>query len=470
MTDIHNKLPAWMIAWLNSKSNKSIERDNPVLWRHILMACQQLAQLVVLFHDLYKTLAGVRPVTNGCCKNAIEPAEDVRRLLGVGAHRKHELKNACITTKQDDPACFLADLIGRLELARTVDDETVNALRQRIDIELDLLYVFHEVLGVLQGLQQVLPQGLITDSWIFPVRKLLERSKLADVFEEALILISAVEKVCKADNDGMDIYQRAAEKAGFTQAPFSKLGMSGDNLFRDIIPALNLGYIAFLVDRDREFMDDAGVWRKMLRSDALFEPMFGAADLVACDGSIKLDDLDLSALWRSKFGDDSLPLPESVSPIRSVELKNWFVRHTDECGPAVESRLGELTVERAMTLGVSFADLLVPLFPDAGSFHSVRFRDIPLDYLASIHSKFLPQGEYLPKRLVRFINERGDWEEGVVGEFTVERAHRLNLSYGDLFINGYDWKGQPVQARLADWELPVLRSYANYPTPPISCE
>jgi FMN phosphatase YigB (HAD superfamily) len=470
MIPAHNELPGWMIAWLNTDANKAIERDNPVLWGNILLACRQIQQLLVLFHDLYKTLAGVRHVTNGCCMNAIEPAEDVRRLLGVGAHRRTEFKNACLTTKQTDPACFLGDLIERLELGKTVDDETVKSLQKRIDLEMDLLYLFHEVLPVLMALKQFLRQGLITDSWIFPVEKLLNRSKLVEALDQMLIFISAMEKVCKGDNDGKDIYERAAEKAGFTQAPFSKLGMSGDNLFRDIIPPLMLGYIAFLIDRDREYMDDAGVWRNMLRSDVLFAPIFKAEDLAACGTSISLDDLDLNALWRSKFGDDSLPLPENVPPLRRMELKNWTVRFTDEVDCITESRLGDLTVERALKLGVSFADLLIPVFDENGADVPTLFRDVSLEYLASIHSKFLPQGEYLPKRLVRYRSEAGNWEDDVVGNFTVQRAHRLNLSYGDLLIDGYDWKGQPLRTRLAAWELPVLRSYSNFPIPRISSE
>lgn len=462
MTAESNQLPDWMIAWLNSEPIRLIESQNPVLWKHILLACHQMARLEVLFHDLYKTLAGVREPESNCCANPKEPTEDVRELIGISSALRYEFKNACLTTPHLDPRRYLEALVERLRFEKPVTDEMVGELQHRLDIEQQLLYVFHEVLLVLTRLKGAYRQGLITDSMPFPVARLLTSSGLNKVLEEALVIVSSLMQVCKGSGDGTELYRKAAEAAGYLEVPFRRLGMIGDNLFRDILPALKLGFIAILLDRDYEYMDRYGEWRKLVRASSLFAPIIGMGEALSTPGTVKLGDLHLWMVWNARTG--LTDLPDCPADLHPGDLQNWQVRYRDQAGAWHTERLGDVTVERAFKVGLSFADLVLPAFADR--WFNERLGDLPLNCLLTHGSKLVvPYGEYLPNRQVRFRDESGNMQDATVGDISLEQAWKLGIGYGDLLVDCFDDEERPVVMRLADLPLPVLRSYDHVPAP-----
>jgi FMN phosphatase YigB (HAD superfamily) len=248
MTEVEGTRADWIGAWLASHEHL---RNDPVLWGDIGRVCDVMAQVDGLCHDLYKTLVGVRETR--CCAFPKEPTEDCRLILGIDAREGTAFRNTCLTTPYLDAFRYLQAVGKPYGIVPTA--AMVRALERRIGLERQLLYVFFEVKPVLKRLSRVYRQALVTDSWPFPVGKLLGAQRFDRLF--AHFVVSSVEGVCKAEGDGTAIYAIAAGKMGL---PAGRLCMIGDDPYRDCVPAMRLGFKAILIDRDYEHMDPDGEW------------------------------------------------------------------------------------------------------------------------------------------------------------------------------------------------------------------
>ncbi len=241
--------PDWIAAWLASQA--PLARD-PVRWKHILGVFRVMGAVDGLCHDLYKTLAGVRETR--ACESPREPADDCRLILGVDGRFRTAFRRACLRTPLLEPRRYLEALGRPYGVVPTA--AMVQALEARIELEMQLLYTFFEVKAVLERLGAVYPQGLISDSWPFPVDRFLAAQGLVTVLEHRVI--SSFEGVCKSDGDGTEIYKIAANRM---RLPADRLCMIGDDPYRDCLPAMRIGFKVILIDRDYEHVDRLGNWK-----------------------------------------------------------------------------------------------------------------------------------------------------------------------------------------------------------------
>lgn len=200
---------------------------------------------VVLF-DLWKTIArGPYP----------EPIADFRTMLGLdGLVDDEHFLRRCLTTPFDDPREYLvavASHYGVLNVPEHVLGEFESLIRKEKQGLLTYTDVFKNLFALKQRGYRL---GLVTNSWPFPVRCLLDSTGLDELFEH---VISSSE-VGVAKQDGPDIYIIAAQYFGVLP---EEVVMVGDNPSLDVLPVLAANARAVLIDRDETYVDHDMNWR-----------------------------------------------------------------------------------------------------------------------------------------------------------------------------------------------------------------
>lgn len=200
---------------------------------------------VILF-DLWKTIArGPYP----------EPIANFRSILGLdGLVDDEQFLRVCLTTGNEDPERYMIEVanhFGVTALPENALPEFVALIRK----EKQGLLTYTDVFKTLWTLKQDgYRLGLVTNSWPFPVRALLEASGLDQLFEHVI----ASSEVGLAKQDGPEIYFLAATLFGVLP---EECVMVGDNPSLDIIPVLAANVRAVLIDRDESYVDHDGQFK-----------------------------------------------------------------------------------------------------------------------------------------------------------------------------------------------------------------
>jgi HAD superfamily hydrolase (TIGR01509 family) len=157
---------------------------------------------------------------------------------------------ACLTTRHEDPELYVREASAKLNVALPAG--AAAKLRVLIEEEKENLWLMPnaEPDGILFELKQRgYRLGLVTNSWPFPLRHLLETTGLVHLFEH--IVSSHEVEVCK--QDGPAIYHRAAERFGVRP---DECLMFGDNLELDVLCPRIAGMQSVLFDPEEKHVVD----------------------------------------------------------------------------------------------------------------------------------------------------------------------------------------------------------------------
>jgi FMN phosphatase YigB (HAD superfamily) len=204
---------------------------------------EQSGELVAFF-DMYNTTVFGNTAEFAYLR---EPIDYLMELLGLkGKVARNDFLIRCLTIRHADPGLYLASVAQEFGVPVTngLRDEFVRL----VEADRDGLRVFSDVLDVLYALKlQGFRLGMITNSWPFPVKPILERTGLDRVLDPDLVVSS--HEVGKAKQQGTGIYHEAVRRAG---VPASKCMMIGDNPEDDILRARETGMFPVLIIRRRE--------------------------------------------------------------------------------------------------------------------------------------------------------------------------------------------------------------------------
>lgn len=206
------------------------------------------APIKVVLFDLWKTIArGPYP----------EPIANFRSMLGLdGLVDDEQFLRVCLTTPHEDPQRYLLAIAAHFGVdVDSIPADALDEFEALIRKEKNGLLCYTDVHKTLWQLRQSgYRLGLVTNSWPFPVRALLENSGLDQVFEQ---VISSSE-VGLAKQDGPEIYRLAAQLFGVRP---EECVMVGDNPSLDILPVLAANARAVLIDRDETYVAGDGTFR-----------------------------------------------------------------------------------------------------------------------------------------------------------------------------------------------------------------
>jgi len=200
---------------------------------------------VVLF-DLWKTIArGPYP----------EPIANFRSMLGLnGKVDDEEFLRVCLTTPHEDPRLYMQAIATHFGVT-SIPENALEDFEALIRKEKNGLLTYTDVFRTLWALkQQGYRLGMVTNSWPFPVRALLESTGLDQLFEQVI----ASSEVGLAKQDGPEIYFLAAQLFGVSP---EECVMVGDNPALDVLPALKASARAVLIDRDESYVNGDGSFK-----------------------------------------------------------------------------------------------------------------------------------------------------------------------------------------------------------------
>lgn len=200
---------------------------------------------VVLF-DLWRTIGrGPYP----------EPITDFRKMLGLDGKVDEDLfLRVCLTTSYEDPYLYMLAIAKKFGIT-AIPDTALGEFEALIRREKNGLCTYADVKDTLIKLKDKgYRLGMVTNSWPFPVRALLQKAGLEGLFEH--IICSAACGFAK--QDGSEIYFLAATTFGVRP---EECVMVGDNPSLDVVPALAAKVRAVLIDRDEIYVNDEGVFK-----------------------------------------------------------------------------------------------------------------------------------------------------------------------------------------------------------------
>lgn len=200
---------------------------------------------VVLF-DLWKTIArGPYP----------EPIANFRSMLGLnGKVDDEEFLRVCLTTQHEDPSLYMQAIATHFGVT-SIPENALDDFQSLIRKEKNGLLTYTDVIRTLTALKrQGYRLGMVTNSWPFPVRALLESDGLDQFFDHVI----ASSEVGMAKQDGPEIYILAAHLFGVSP---EECVMVGDNPALDVLPALKASARAVLIDRDESYVNGDGSFK-----------------------------------------------------------------------------------------------------------------------------------------------------------------------------------------------------------------
>lgn len=200
--------------------------------------------------DLYRTMARTpfpEPIHN--LKKGILRLPDASR----GGVSDEEFLKACLTTPYEDTNKYLDDVARQLDLG-PIPSDARREFAALVEEEKFGLLVYSDVKQNLKRLKQFYKLALVTNSWPFPVTKLLKESGMESLFD---VVISS-SAVGFSKQDGREIYDITATRLN---VPPHRIAMIGDNPELDGVSSMQAGYNAILCDRGPYgLLDSRGEW------------------------------------------------------------------------------------------------------------------------------------------------------------------------------------------------------------------